>query len=133
MVVPTYDHRAMLSSVQVMRFRPTTKIKYDIVFIKMHLHSQGRHHLKVRVAEIFIYIYIYNNFKIFICLPFKENLETPSVSFMPIKLNFLHNLFCIQSRNDCLVVYIERDVTYSIDNETIMHRFQNMKTCRRQL
>ena len=30
--------------------------------------------------------------------------------------------------NDCLVVYIERDVACSINNDTIMHRFQNMKT-----
>ena len=29
--------------------------------------------------------------------------------------------------NDCLVVYIERDVIYSIDNETIMQQFQNKK------
>ena len=35
--------------------------------------------------------------------------------------------------NDCLVVYIERDVLCNIDNETIMQRFQNMKICRRQL
>ena len=35
--------------------------------------------------------------------------------------------------NDCLVVYIERDVTCRIDNETIMQRFQNMKTCKRQI
>ena len=35
--------------------------------------------------------------------------------------------------NDCLVMYIKRDVVCSIDNETIMQRFQNMKTCRRQL
>ena len=35
--------------------------------------------------------------------------------------------------NDCLVVYIKKDVACSIDNETIMHRFQNMKTHRRQL
>ena len=34
--------------------------------------------------------------------------------------------------NDCLVVYIERDVTCSIDNKTIMQRFQNMKTHRKQ-
>ena len=30
--------------------------------------------------------------------------------------------------NDCLVVYIERDVTCNIDNEIIMQQFQNMKT-----
>ncbi|KAL4598935.1 hypothetical protein ACB092_11G092500 [Castanea dentata] len=38
-----------------------------------------------------------------------------------------------QWMNDCLVVYIEKDVACSIDNETIMQRFQNMKTHRRQL
>ena len=35
--------------------------------------------------------------------------------------------------NDCLVVYIERDVACNIDNETIIQRFQNMKTRRKQL
>ena len=35
--------------------------------------------------------------------------------------------------NDCLMVYIEKDVACSIDNEIIMQRFQNMKTRRRQL
>ena len=39
----------------------------------------------------------------------------------------LHNLFYIQWMNDCLVVYIKRYVTCSINNETIMHQFQNMK------
>ena len=38
-----------------------------------------------------------------------------------------------QWMNDCLVVYIEKDVAYNIDNETIIQRFQNMKTRRRQL
>ena len=33
--------------------------------------------------------------------------------------------------NDCLVVYIEKDVACSIDNETSKQRFQNMKTRRR--
>ena len=33
----------------------------------------------------------------------------------------------------CLVVYIKRDVACSIDNETIMQRFQNMKMRRRKL
>ena len=35
--------------------------------------------------------------------------------------------------NNCLVVYIEKAVARSIDNKTIMQRFQNMKTRRRQL
>ena len=29
--------------------------------------------------------------------------------------------------NDCLTVYIGRDVTYSIDNEIIIQQFQNNK------
>ena len=41
-----------------------------------------------------------------------------------------HNLIAISCMNDCLVVYIERDVACSIDNEIIMHWFQNMKTRR---
>ena len=35
--------------------------------------------------------------------------------------------------NDCLVVYIKKYVTYSTDNMTIIQRFQNIKTRRRQL
>ena len=33
--------------------------------------------------------------------------------------------------NDYLVVYIERDRVCSIDNETIVQRFQNLKTSKR--
>ena len=29
--------------------------------------------------------------------------------------------------NDCLIVYIEKDVTNRIDNKVIMQQFQNMK------
>ena len=47
--------------------------------------------------------------------------------------NELHNRIGDQWMNDCLIVYIEKDVPYSIDNEIIMQRFQNMKTRRRQL
>jgi hypothetical protein len=35
--------------------------------------------------------------------------------------------------NDCLVTYIESDVFDNIDNETIMQRYQTMKTRRRIL
>ena len=40
----------------------------------------SQNHLKKKI--------IYNNLKNFICLPFKKILGTPSVFFMPIKLNF---------------------------------------------
>ena len=38
-----------------------------------------------------------------------------------------------QWMDDCLIVYIERDVACSIDNKTIIQRFKNMKTHRKQL
>ena len=47
--------------------------------------------------------------------------------------NELRNQMEDQLMNDYLIMYIEKDVACSIDNETIMQRFQNMKTRRRQL
>ena len=35
--------------------------------------------------------------------------------------------------NDCLLVYIEKEIFNRIDNETIMQRFQNMKNSQGQL
>ena len=56
-------------------------------------------------------------------------------SFLAMKYieNELRNRMGDQWMNDCLIVYIERDVTCNIDNETIVQQFQNMKTHRRQL
>ena len=56
-----------------------------------------------------------------------------SFSVMKYIMNELRNWMGDQWMNDCLVVYIERDVACSIDNITIMQRFQNMKTHRRKL
>ena len=56
-----------------------------------------------------------------------------SFSVMKYIKNELRNRMGDQWMNDCLIVYIEKDVAYSIDNETIMQRFQNMKTRKRQL
>ena len=56
-----------------------------------------------------------------------------SFSAMKYIKNELRNRIGDQWMNDCLVVYIEKDIVCSIDNETIMQRFQNMKIHRRQL
>ncbi|KAK4590852.1 hypothetical protein RGQ29_021158 [Quercus rubra] len=56
-----------------------------------------------------------------------------SFSAMKYIKNELCNRMGDRWMNDCLIVYIEKDVACSIDNETIMQRFQNMKTRRRQL
>ena len=37
------------------------------------------------------------------------------------------------SFQQCLIVYIEREVACSTDNETTIQQFQNMKTHKRQL
>ncbi|KAL4602860.1 hypothetical protein ACB092_10G083500 [Castanea dentata] len=56
-------------------------------------------------------------------------------SFLAMKYikNELRNRIGYQWMNDCLVVNIEKDVACSIDNETIMQRFQKMKNRKRQL
>ena len=56
-----------------------------------------------------------------------------SFSAMKYIKNELRNRMGDQWMNDCLVVYIKEDVVCSIDNETIMQRFQNMKTHKKQL
>jgi hypothetical protein len=38
-----------------------------------------------------------------------------------------------QWMNDCLIVYIEKDICHSIDNLVITQRFKDIKTRRNQL
>uniref|UniRef100_A0A2N9H6F6 TTF-type domain-containing protein n=1 Tax=Fagus sylvatica TaxID=28930 RepID=A0A2N9H6F6_FAGSY len=54
-------------------------------------------------------------------------------SVMKIVKNRLRSRISDQWMNDSLIVYIEKDIFHSIDNEVIMQRFQNMKTHRNQL
>ncbi|XP_062116512.1 uncharacterized protein LOC133830536 [Humulus lupulus] len=56
-----------------------------------------------------------------------------SFSAMNIVKNKLRNRMGDQWMNDSLVVYIEKEICDAIDNETIMLRFQNMKTRRGEL
>ena len=71
--------------------------------------------------------------KLVLTLPVVTATVERSFSAMKYIKNELRNRMEDQWMNDCLVVYIEEDVACSIDNETIMQRFQNMKTLRRQL
>ena len=52
---------------------------------------------------------------------------------MNIMKNRLRNRMGDHWINDHLLVYIEKDTFDTIDNETIMQHFQNMKTRRGQL
>ena len=71
--------------------------------------------------------------KLVLTFPVATAIVERSFSAMKYIKNELRNRMGDQWINDCLIVYIERDVACSIDNETIMQLFQNMKTRRRQL
>ena len=79
------------------------------------------------------YPLVYLLVKLALTLPVATATVERSFSAMKYIKNELRNQMKDQWINDCLIVYIETDVTCSIDNETIMQRFQNMKTHRRQL
>ncbi|XP_062103384.1 uncharacterized protein LOC133814442 [Humulus lupulus] len=49
-----------------------------------------------------------------------------------VKNQIMRNKMGDQWLNDSLTVYLENDVFNAIDNEPIIHRFQNMKSCRGQ-
>ena len=80
-----------------------------------------------------IYLLVYLLVKLALTLPVAT--ATVKISFLAMKYikNELRNQMGDQWMNDCLIVYIEKDVAYSIDNETIMQRFQNMRTRTRKL
>ena len=79
------------------------------------------------------YPLIYLLVKLALTLPLATATIEKSFSAMKYIKNELRNQMGDQWMNDYLVVYIEKDVACSIDNEIIMQRFQNMKTRRRQL
>ena len=86
--------------------------------------------VNIRKHETYLLVYLL----VKLALTFSVATATVKRNFSAMKyINELCNRMKDQWMNDCLVLYIEKDATYSIDNETIMQQFQNMKTCRRQL
>ena len=79
------------------------------------------------------YPLVYLLMKLVLTLPIVTATVERSFSAMKYIKNELCNRMGDQWMNDCLIVYIEKDVACSIDNKTIVQRFQNIKTCRRQL
>ena len=79
------------------------------------------------------YPLVYLLVKLVLTLPVATATVERSFSIMKYIKNLLCNRMGDQWMNDCLVTYIENDVFDSIDNETIMQRYQTMKTCRRIL
>ncbi|KAL4602959.1 hypothetical protein ACB092_10G090700 [Castanea dentata] len=77
------------------------------------------------------YLLVYLLVMLALTLPVATATVERSFSEMKYIKNELRNRMGDQWMNDCLVVYIEKDVACSIDIETIMQRFQNMTTRRR--
>ena len=61
--------------------------------------------------------------KLVLTIPVATAIVERSFSAMKYIKNELCNRMGDQWMNDCLIVYIERDVACSIDNETIMQQF----------
>ncbi|KAL4618789.1 hypothetical protein ACB092_06G035300 [Castanea dentata] len=79
------------------------------------------------------YPLVYFLVKLALTLPVAITTVERSFSAMKYIKNEMRNRMGDQWMNHCLIVYIEKDVACTIDNETIMQRFQEMKTHRRQL
>ena len=79
-----------------------------------------------------IYPLVYLLVKLVLILSVATATVERSFSAKKYIMNKLHNRIGDQWLNSCLTVYIEKDITRRIDNESIMQRFQNMKPHRRQ-
>ena len=77
-----------------------------------------------------IYPLIYLLVKLVLTIPIATTTIKRSFSAMKYIENELCNQMGDQWMNDCLTVYIKKDIARKIDNESIMQRFQNMKSRR---
>ncbi|KAL5566787.1 hypothetical protein UlMin_029951 [Ulmus minor] len=80
-----------------------------------------------------VYPLVYLLIKLALTLPIATAFVERVFSAMNIVKNQMRNKMGDQWLNDCLTVYLEKDVFNAIDNEPIIQRFQNMKTRREQL
>ncbi|KAL5553288.1 hypothetical protein UlMin_040689 [Ulmus minor] len=79
-----------------------------------------------------IYPLVYLLIKLALTLPVATASVERVFSVMNIVKNQMRNKMGDQWLNDCLTMYLEKDVFNAFDNEPIIHRFQNMKTRRGQ-
>ncbi|KAL5543108.1 hypothetical protein UlMin_010818 [Ulmus minor] len=80
-----------------------------------------------------VYPLVYLLIKLALTLPVATASVERVFSAMNIVKNQMRNKMGDQWLNDCLTVYLEKDVFNAIDNEPIIQRFQNTKTRRGQL
>ncbi|KAL5545449.1 hypothetical protein UlMin_005136 [Ulmus minor] len=87
----------------------------------------------VASRKILVYPLVYRLLTLALILPVATATVERVFSAMSIVKNRLCNRIGDQWMNDSLIVYIEKEIASYIDNELIMHRFQNMKTRRGQI
>ncbi|KAL5557311.1 hypothetical protein UlMin_039547 [Ulmus minor] len=87
----------------------------------------------VASRKILVYPLVYRLLTLALILPVATATVERVFSTMSIVKNRLRNQIGDQWMNDSLIVYIEKEIASYIDNEVIMHRFQNMKTRRGQI
>ena len=87
----------------------------------------------VETKRDIIYHLVYLLLKLVLTLPVATATVEKAFYAMKIMKNRLRNRMEDEWMNDCLLVYIEKDIFNSIVDETIMQRFQNMKSRRGQL
>ena len=80
-----------------------------------------------------VYPLVYRLITLALILPVVTATVERVFSAMNVIKNRLRNRMGDQWMNDNLLVYIEKDIFNSLDNEVIMQRFQGMKTRRGQL
>jgi hypothetical protein len=87
----------------------------------------------LRLKKNVVYPLVYLLVTLALILPVVTATVERAFSAMKIVKNRLRSRMSDQWMNDSLIVYIEKDIFHSIDNEAIMQRFHNMKTRRNQL
>jgi hypothetical protein len=87
----------------------------------------------VETKKNVVYPLVYLLVILALILPVATATVERAFSAMKIVKNRLRSRMSDQWMNDSLIVYIEKDIFHSIDNEAIMQWFQNIKTRRNQL
>ncbi|XP_027185913.1 uncharacterized protein LOC113783871 [Coffea eugenioides] len=87
----------------------------------------------VKTGKNTVFPLVYRLIQLALVLPVATASVERVFSAMNIVKTDLRNKMGDEWMNDCLVVYIEKDIFATIENEQILQRFQRMKTRRMQL
>jgi hypothetical protein len=87
----------------------------------------------VETSKHEVYPLVYMLITLALTLPVATASVERAFSAMNIVKNQMRNRMGDQWLNDCLIVYLEKDIFNAIDNEPIIIRFQNMTSCRGQI